>query len=68
MMPATVLPMERALIESDNPDEDPLCMFCQQPIPNRGEAYYDHLQANEACHGAWEEWQERLDEDRKSGG
>lgn len=60
--------MERALIESDDPAEDPRCMFCQEPVSQRGEAYYDHLQSNDACHRAWEEWQERLDEDRKGGG
>jgi hypothetical protein len=44
------------------------CMFCGKELANRGEAYYDHLQENKACHEAWQEWTEHLDEDRKGGG
>lgn len=60
--------MDRALIEAEDEAEDPRCMFCHEPVPDRGEAYYDHLQDNKACHDAWQDWQKRLDEDRKGGG
>lgn len=44
------------------------CMYCGQPVPNRGEGYYDHLRASKECEAAWREWREELDQDRKSGG
>lgn len=43
-------------------------MFCDAPVANRGEAYYDHLRDNPGCEAAWHTWTERLDEDRLGGG
>lgn len=43
-------------------------MFCGTALPNRGEAYYDHLRSTPGCEAAWREWRDRLDEDRRSGG
>lgn len=50
------------------PDNDVRrCMFCGQPLENRGPAFIDHVAAKTECHEAYEAWLERLDEDRPGG-
>lgn len=43
------------------------CMFCNEPIANRGEAFMDHVRDKAECHEAYQAWLERLDEDRPGG-
>jgi hypothetical protein len=56
------------LNQMEDPNHTRVCMFCSAELANRGEAYYDHLNATPACQQAWQAWTENLETDRVSGG
>jgi hypothetical protein len=43
------------------------CMFCGDPLENRGSDFIDHIRAKADCHDAYQAWLERLDQDRPGG-
>lgn len=43
------------------------CMFCGQPLSDRGKGFMDHIAKKDDCRQAYEAWLERLDEDRPGG-